>query len=177
MGNQVDIEPDMSIETAEIQKEYCRGNGIIVTKGIVKGQLKFRFSSDTHSAIVECKDLLGRNVMELSIHEDKLDAIDVLNSRHYTQEQLISILPILEVFSPINLHTALWGYEPNVPDTTLKKYLSELDYDFKSVDNEDLIHRIKAVDRSLSQTMIIDIVNREFGLIYPDQELKLTHDK
>ena len=48
------IEPDIS------SKDYCRGNGYILSKGKFDGRLNFTFSSSRNTSYIEFKDIIGR---------------------------------------------------------------------------------------------------------------------
>ena len=71
------IEPDIS------SKDYCRGNGYILSKGKFDGRLNFTFSSSRNTSYIEFKDIIGRKTLFLIISNNDIDAWDMRKNRRY----------------------------------------------------------------------------------------------
>ena len=156
--------------------KYCSGEGLVITKGVVKGNLKFRFSTSQNMSFIEFKDFLGRIVMEMQLRENELSAYDVLRKKAYSHEQLVSMMPILEVFSASDMRNSLWGIAPELPDTVIQKYLSNMHMESKQTDQGILLNKIDATSKFNDQHMIIQFLVREFDIVYPEMDNRIVNN-
>ncbi len=151
----------------------CRGDGVIITKGYISGNLKFHFTATPEQAFIEFKDLLGRSVIEIHLIDENILAYDVLRKQKYSREQLVSIMPILEVFSANDFRSTLWGIEPKIPSSSALEIIESMKIESEPTPHGILVHRIDATSMDKTQKMVIQFINREFGLSYPELERRM----
>ena len=167
--------PQPTFDTLVTEFALCRGDGVIVSKGLISGNLKFRYTTTVDQTFLEFKDMLGRTVIEIQLNGNSILAFDVLRKQKYSHQQLVSIMPILEVFSANDLRSTLWGIEPEVPDSSVQGIIESMHVESEITPYGLLVSRIDAQSKDKTQKMVIQIINREFGISYPELEKRLTN--
>lgn len=142
---------------------------MVAAKGTWSGQLRFRFSLIADTSYVEFRDLLGRSVLQLHMVKGTIRARDMLRNRTYSEQQLTSIIPVLEVFSVHEIQELLWGF---VEDSTIQKdaesILVTLEIKSLMTDQGLLVKSVSAVDKLGENHLTVEIFRREFSRIYSD---------
>ena len=159
--------PDLST------KDYCRGNGYILSKGTFDGRLNFMFSSSRDTAYIQFRDIIGRKILFLVVSNNEIDAWDMRNNRRYNKESIILTLPMFELIEPSQLRTFLWGSIPSI-FSDANKIKSESDaihreIQFKSVQTQfgALVNNISFRINDKNSQISLEITEREFDEQYP----------
>ncbi|MAP71347.1 MAG: hypothetical protein CMF81_05685 [Candidatus Marinimicrobia bacterium] len=159
--------PDLST------KDYCRGNGYILSKGTFDGRLNFMFSSSRDTAYIQFRDIIGRKILFLVVSNNEIDAWDMRNNRRYNKESILLTLPIFELIEPSQLRTFLWGSIPSI-FSDANKIKSESDaihreIQFKSVQTQfgALVNNISFRINDKNSQISLEITEREFDEQYP----------
>ena len=159
--------PDLST------KDYCRGNGYILSKGTFDGRLNFMFSSSRDTAYIQFRDIIGRKILFLVVSNNEIDAWDMRNNRRYNKESILLTLPMFELIEPSQLRTFLWGSIPSI-FSDANKIKSESDaihreIQFKSVQTQfgALVNNISFRINDKNSQISLEITEREFDEQYP----------
>lgn len=159
--------PDLST------KDYCRGNGFILSKGTFDGRLNFMFSSSRDTAYIQFRDIIGRKILFLVVSNNEIDAWDMRNNRRYNKESILLTLPMFELIEPSQLRTFLWGSIPSI-FSDANKIKSESDaihreIQFKSVQTQfgALVNNISFRINDKNSQISLEITEREFDEQYP----------
>ena len=159
--------PDLST------KDYCRGNGYILSKGTFDGRLNFMFSSSRDTAYIQFRDIIGRKILFLVVSNNEIDAWDMRNNRRYNKESILLTLPMFELIEPSQLRTFLWGSIPSI-FSDANKIKSESDaihreIQFKSVQTQFgvLVNNISFRINDKNSQISLEITEREFDEQYP----------
>ena len=159
--------PDLST------KNYCRGNGYILSKGTFDGRLNFTFSTSRDSAYIQFRDIIGRKILFLVIANNEIDAWDMRNNRRYNKESILLTLPMFELIEPNELRTFLWGSIPSIfSDANNIKSESETlhrEIQFQSVQTQfgSLVNNISFRMSDKNSQISLEITEREFDAQYP----------
>ena len=159
--------PDLST------KDYCRGNGYILSKGTFDGRLNFMFSSSRDTAYIQFRDIIGRKILFLVVSNNEIDAWDMRNNRRYNKESILLTLPMFELIEPSQLRTFLWGSIPSIfSDANKIKSESEAihrEIQFKSVQTQfgALVNNISFRINDKNSQISLEITEREFDEQYP----------
>ena len=159
--------PDLST------KDYCRGNGYILSKGTFDGRLNFTFSTSRDSAYIEFRDIIGRKILFLVISNNDIDAWDMQNNRRYNKESILIALPMFELIEPNELRTFLWGSIPSIfSDVNNIKSESEdlnREIQFESVQTQfgSLVNIISFRMKDKNSQISLEVTEREFDEQYP----------
>ena len=159
--------PDLST------KDYCRGNGYILSKGTFDGRLNFIFSTSRDTAYIQFRDIIGRKILFLVVSNNEIDARDMRNNRRYNKESILLTLPMFELIEPSQLRTILWGRIPSI-FSDANKIKSESDaihreIQFKSVQTQfgALVNNISFRINDKNSQISLEITEREFDEQYP----------
>ena len=161
------IEPDIS------SKDYCRGNGYILSKGKFDGRLNFTFSASRNTVHIQFNDIIGRKTLFLIISNNDIDAWDMRNNRRYNKASIFLTLPFFEIIEPNELRTFLWGNIPSVftDVNDLKTQPNNLNgqLQFKSVQTEfgSLVNNVSFKINEENTQITLEIIEREFDAQYP----------
>ena len=169
--------PDLDIDFISVPdlstKDYCRGNGYILSKGTFDGRLNFMFSSSRDTAYIEFRDIIGRKILFLVVSNNEIDAWDMRNNRRYNKESILLTLPMFELIEPSQLRTFLWGSIPSI-FSDVNKIKSESDaihreIQFKSVQTQfgALVNNISFRINDKNSQISLEITEREFDEQYP----------
>ena len=159
--------PDLST------KDYCRGNGYILSKGTFDGRLNFMFSSSRDTAYIQFRDIIGRKILFLVVSNNEIDAWDMRNNRRYNKESILLTLPMFELIEPSQLRTFLWGSIPSIfSDANNIKSESDAirrEIQFKSVQTQfgALVNNISFRINDKNSQISLEITEREFDEQYP----------
>ena len=159
--------PDLST------KDYCRGNGYILSKGTFDGRLNFMFSSSRDTAYIQFRDIFGRKILFLVVSNNEIDAWDMRNNRRYNKESILLTLPMFELIEPSQLRTFLWGSIPSIfSDANNIKSESDAihrEIQFKSVQTQfgALVNNISFRINDKNSQISLEITEREFDEQYP----------
>lgn len=148
----------------DLSVEYtvCTGEGIITSRGMYSGQLRFRFTSGIDSTRIRFSDILGRQVLEIRMNGDSLTAQDLLKNQKYSTRQLVSRLPVLKLFTVRDLRDALWGIPP-VP-STYDKIQTEVEIKLESEPTEYGVLLQRIIVKGKKETnMVIQFLSRKMG--------------
>ena len=169
--------PDSEIDFISVPdlstKNYCRGNGYILSKGTFDGRLNFTFSTSRDSAYIQFRDIIGRKILFLVIANNEIDAWDMRNNRRYNKESILLTLPMFELIEPNELRTFLWGSIPSIfSDANNIKSESEILYreiQFQSVQTQfgSLVNNISFRMSDKNSQISLEITEREFDAQYP----------
>ena len=169
--------PDSEIDFISVHdlstKNYCRGNGYILSKGTFDGRLNFTFSTSRDSAYIEFRDIIGRKILFLVISNNDIDAWDMQNNRRYNKESILLTLPMFELIEPNELRTFLWGSIPSIfSDANNIKSESEAlhrEIQFESVQTQfgSLVNNISFRMSDKNSQISLEITEREFDAQYP----------
>ncbi|MEE8336081.1 MAG: hypothetical protein V3S48_06575 [Candidatus Neomarinimicrobiota bacterium] len=157
-------------EDVEINAEYCRGQGYVISSGELSGRLNFSFTSESDTAFVQFKDLLGRKTLFLILSGDNIEAWDILHNQRYDNSSAIISLPFLEMTTSRDLRNILWGKIPFVFITDASRENSTLNgqIQFYSQLSEigPLVSKVTFLldDRTKIEMLI---TKREFNSQYP----------
>ena len=159
--------PDLST------KDYCRGNGYILSKGTFYGRLNFMFSSSRDTAYIQFRDIIGRKILFLVVSNNEIDAWDMRNNRRYNKESILLTLPMFELIEPSQLRTFLWGSIPSIfSDANNIKSESDAihrEIQFKSVQTQfgALVNNISFRINDKNSQISLEVTEREFDAQYP----------
>ena len=159
--------PDLS------SKDFCRGNGYILSKGKFDGRLNFTFSASRNTAHIQFKDIIGRKTLFLIISNNDIDAWDMRNNRRYNKASIFLTLPLFEIIEPNELRTFLWGNIPSVflDVNNLKTQSNKLNgqLQFKSMQTEfgALVNNVSFKINEENTQITLEIIEREFDAQYP----------
>ena len=159
--------PDLST------KDYCRGNGYILSKGTFDGRLNFIFSTSRDTAYIQFRDIIGRKILFLVVSNNEIDAWDMRNNRRYNKESILLTLPMFELIEPSQLRTFLWGSIPSIfSDANNIKSESDAihrEIQFKSVQTQfgALVNNITFSINDKNSQISLEITEREFDEQYP----------
>ena len=169
--------PDSEIDFISVHdfstKNYCRGNGYILSKGTFDGRLNFTFSTSRDSAYIQFRDIIGRKILFLVIANNEIDAWDMRNNRRYNKESILLTLPMFELIEPNELRTFLWGSIPSIfSDANNIKSESETlhrEIQFQSVQTQfgSLVNNISFRMSDKNSQISLEITEREFDAQYP----------
>ena len=169
--------PDSEIDFISVPdlstKDYCRGNGYILSKGTFDGRLNFTFSTSRDSAYIQFRDIIGRKILFLVIANNEIDAWDMRNNRRYNKESILLTLPMFELIEPNELRTFLWGSIPSIfSDANNIKSESEIlhrEIQFQSVQTQfgSLVNNISFRMSDKNSQISLEITEREFDAQYP----------
>ena len=161
------IEPDIS------SKDYCRGNGYILSKGKFDGRLNFTFSSSRNTSYIEFKDIIGRKTLFLIISNNDIDAWDMRKNRRYNKASIYLTLPLFQIIDPSELREFLWGEIPavfsDVKDINTQPNKLNGQLQFKSVQTEfgALVNNVSFKINEENTQLTLEIIEREFDVQYP----------
>ena len=161
------IAPDLN------SKDFCRGNGYILSKGKFDGRLNFTFSASRNTVHIQFNDIIGRKTLFLIISNNDIDAWDMRNNRRYNKASIILTLPFFEIIEPNELRTFLWGNIPSVftDVNDLKTQPNNLNgqLQFKSVQTEfgSLVNNVSFKINEENTQITLEIIEREFDAQYP----------
>ena len=161
------IAPDLNI------KDFCRGNGYILSKGKFDGRLNFTFSASRNTVHIQFNDIIGRKTLFLIISNNDIDAWDMRNNRRYNKASIFLTLPFFEIIEPNELRTFLWGNIPSVftDVNDLKTQPNNLNgqLQFKSVQTEfgSLVNNVSFKINEENTQITLEIIEREFDAQYP----------
>ena len=159
--------PDLST------KDYCRGNGYILSKGTFDGRLNFMFSSSRDTAYIQFRDIIGRKILFLVVSNNEIDAWDMRNNRRYNKESILLTLPMFELIEPSQVRTFLWGSIPSIfSDANNIKSESDAihrEIQFKSVQTQfgSLVNIISFRMKDKNSQISLEVTEREFDAQYP----------
>ena len=161
------IVPDLN------SKDFCRGNGYILSKGKFDGRLNFTFSASRNTVHIQFNDIIGRKTLFLIISNNDIDAWDMRNNRRYNKASIFLTLPFFEIIEPNELRTFLWGNIPSVftDVNDLKTQSNNLNgqLQFKSVQTEfgSLVNNVSFKINEENTQITLEIIEREFDAQYP----------
>ena len=161
------IAPDLN------SKDFCRGNGYILSKGKFDGRLNFTFSASRNTVHIQFNDIIGRKTLFLIISNNDIDAWDMRNNRRYNKASIFLTLPFFEIIEPNELRTFLWGNIPSVftDVNDLKTQPNNLNgqLQFKSVQTEfgSLVNNVSFIINEENTQITLEIIEREFDAQYP----------
>jgi len=161
------IAPDLN------SKDFCRGNGYILSKGKFDGRLNFTFSASRNTVHIQFNDIIGRKTLFLIISNNDIDAWDMRNNRRYNKASIFLTLPFFEIIEPNELRTFLWGNIPSVftDVNDLKTQPNNLNgqLQFKSVQTEfgSLVNNVSFKINEENTQITLEIIEREFDAQYP----------
>ena len=161
------IAPDLN------SKDFCRGNGYILSKGKFDGRLNFTFSASRNTVHIQFNDIIGRKTLFLIISNNDIDAWDMRNNRRYNKASILLTLPFFEIIEPNELRTFLWGNIPSVftDVNDLKTQPNNLNgqLQFKSVQTEfgSLVNNVSFKINEENTQITLEIIEREFDAQYP----------
>ena len=161
------IAPDLN------SKDFCRGNGYILSKGKFDGRLNFTFSASRNTVHIQFNDIIGRKTLFLIISNNDIDAWDMRNNRRYNKASIFLTLPLFEIIEPNELRTFLWGNIPSVftDVNNLKTQPNKLNgqLQFKSVQTEfgSLVNNVSFKINEENTQITLEIIEREFDAQYP----------
>ena len=154
-------------------KDFCRGNGYILSKGKFDGRLNFTFSASRNTVHIQFNDIIGRKTLFLIISNNDIDAWDMRNNRRYNKASIFLTLPLFEIIEPNELRTFLWGNIPSVftDVNDLKTQPNNLNgqLQFKSVQTEfgSLVNNVSFKINEENTQITLEIIEREFDAQYP----------
>ena len=154
-------------------KDFCRGNGYILSKGKFDGRLNFTFSASRNTVHIQFNDIIGRKTLFLIISNNDIDAWDMRNNRRYNKASIFLTLPFFEIIEPNELRTFLWGNIPSVftDVNNLKTQPNKLNgqLQFKSVQTEfgSLVNNVSFKINEENTQITLKIIEREFDAQYP----------
>ena len=154
-------------------KDFCRGNGYILSKGKFDGWLNFRFSASRNTTYIQFRDIIGRKTLFLIISNNDIDAWDMRNNRRYNKASIFLTLPLFEIIEPNELRTFLWGNIPSIftDVNNIKTQPNKLNgqLQFKSVQTEfgALVNNISFKINEENTQITLEIIEREFDAQYP----------
>ena len=154
-------------------KDFCRGNGYILSKGKFDGRLNFTFSASRNTVHIQFNDIIGRKTLFLIISNNDIDAWDMRNNRRYNKASIFLTLPLFEIIEPNELRTFLWGNIPSVftDVNNLKTQPNKLNgqLQFKSVQTEfgSLVNNVSFKINEENTQITLEIIEREFDAQYP----------
>ena len=161
------IAPDLN------SKDFCRGNGYILSKGKFDGRLNFTFSASRNTVHIQFNDIIGRKTLFLIISNNDIDAWDMRNNRRYNKASIFLTLPFFEIIEPNELRTFLWGNIPSVftDVNDLKTQPNNLNgqLQFNSVQSEfgSLVNNVSFKINEENTQITLEIIEREFDAQYP----------
>ena len=161
------IAPDLN------SKDFCRGNGYILSKGKFDGRLNFTFSASRNTVHIQFNDIIGRKTLFLIISNNDIDAWDMRNNRRYNKASILLTLPMFEIIEPNELRTFLWGNIPSVFSDVkdIKTQPNKLNgqLQFKSVQTAfgALVNNVSFKINEENTQITLEIMEREFGEQYP----------
>ena len=161
------IAPDLN------SKDFCRGNGYILSKGKFDGRLNFTFSASRNTVHIQFNDIIGRKTLFLIISNNDIDAWDMRNNRRYNKASIFLTLPFFEIIEPNELRTFLWGNIPSVftDVNDLKTQPNNLNgqLQFKSMQTEfgALVNNVSFKINEENTQITLEIIEREFDVQYP----------
>jgi len=154
-------------------KDFCRGNGYILSKGKFDGRLNFTFSASRNTAYIQFRDIIGRKTLFLIISNNDIDAWDMRNNRRYNKASIFLTLPLFEIIDPNELRTFLWGNIPSIftDVNNIKTQPNKLNgqLQFKSVQTKfgALVNNISFKINEENTQITLEIIEREFDAQYP----------
>ena len=154
-------------------KDFCRGNGYILSKGKFDGRLNFTFSASRNTAYIQFRDIIGRKTLFLIISNNDIDAWDMRNNRRYNKASIFLTLPLFEIIEPNELRTFLWGNIPSIftDVNNIKTQPNKLNgqLQFKSVQTKfgALVNNISFKINEENTQITLEIIEREFDAQYP----------
>lgn len=99
-------------EEVRVTAEFCRGKGQIISSGTLSGRLNFSFTTSRDSSFIQFTDLIGRKTLFLVLADSTIEAWDMRHNRRYDKTSIFLTLPFLEMTSPLDLRSILWGEIP-----------------------------------------------------------------
>ena len=162
-----------NIATDLNNKDFCRGNGYILSKGKFDGRLNFTFSASRNTVHIQFNDIIGRKTLFLIISNNDIDAWDMRNNRRYNKASIFLTLPLFEIIEPNELRTFLWCNIPSIftDVNNIKTQPNKLNgqLQFKSIQTEfgALVNNISFKINEENTQITLEIIEREFDAQYP----------
>lgn len=161
-------------EEVQIDANYCRGRGQIISSGDFNGRLNFTFSTSRDTAYIQFTDLIGRKSIFMVLINDEAQVWDMIYNEQFDLATTLLRFPFLEIIKPVDLRQFLWGEVPesiqkgtlNTPETL---ETGAIQFHSELTQYGPLVTKINfVVDEK--QKVDLTISKREFGSTYPHLE-------